>query len=534
MSRAALPSRPGAILGYTKRGVPIRLQAGGDGTDDTDKKDKDKDKDTKPDPTRLSHKQAVNRLKDIRDEAERIASKESRTLEDDRSFAELVAEADVLDEHIRRLERDADIARVRAAAERGHTERGDDPYGEITERTLNPDSVKERRFRDPWDLSEIRAGLAPSALASEYRARALSAIERMPATDDKRREVMTRFIERFETRDARMSQLALAISSEAYVSAFGRILANRGETSLLESEEREALMRAMSLTDAQGGFLIPFQLDPSVINTADGSVNEVRQMSRVVVAVSDVWNGVSSSGVTSRWAGEATEAGDDSPSFEQPTVPVHKLDIFVPISIEGLQDMQNVAQEVAEMIAFEKEERESTAFVTGTGSGQPTGIVTALDANASSEVAAATADEINLVDVYALDDQLPARYRRRGSWLAHRGIYNAIRQFDTAGGAALWETLGGDVPSLLLGRPPREAENMESNPAATAGASNDNILAFGDFMNYVIADRIGTTVEFIPHLFGTNNRPTGQRGWYAYARVGADSVNDGAFRLLQS
>src|SRR3546814_1841365 len=41
------------------------------------------------------------------------------------------------------------------------------------------------------------------------------------------------------------------------------------------------------------------------------------------------------------------------------------------------------------------------------------------------------------------------------------------------------------------------------------------------------------TVEFIPHIFdATTNFPKGQRGWYAYYRVGADSVNDGAFRML--
>jgi len=58
---------------------------------------------------------------------------------------------------------------------------------------------------------------------------------------------------------------------------------------------------------------------------------------------------------------------------------------------------------------------------------------------------------------------------------------------------------------------------------------------YGDFSNYVIADRVGTTVEFIPHLFATgNNRPSGQRGWYAYFRAGADSVNDGAFQLLNA
>ena len=41
--------------------------------------------------------------------------------------------------------------------------------------------------------------------------------------------------------------------------------------------------------------------------------------------------------------------------------------------------------------------------------------------------------------------------------------------------------------------------------------------------------------ELVPHLFDvTNNRPTGQRGWFAWARVGADSIVDNAFRLLQN
>src|SRR5690606_36104764 len=148
-------------------------------------------------------------------------------------------------------------------------------------------------------------------------------------------------------------------------------------------------------------------------------------------------------------------------------------------------------------------------------------------------------------DVYALDQALPARYRRRSSWLAHRATYNAIRQFDTAGGAALWERLGAVVPALLVGRPAYESEAMESDPAATDDSDpgtdrSDSLLVFGDFSNYVIADRLGTTVEFIPHLFqqatagSAAGMPTGQRGWYAYARVGADAVNPPAFCLLQA
>lgn len=493
-------------------------------------------KDKKSDHTRLTHKQATNRLKDIRDECERIADKETRTAEDDRTFAEMVAEADALKEHVRNLERQADLERVREAVKAGNVISGDGArYDDVSQRVLNPDSVRDKRFRDPWDLSEMRSGLTPLQQAGEIRSRALSAIEKMQASDDKRRETMTRFIERFDTKDARMSWLAIATSSDAYVRAFGKLLSNQGDKSLLDDDEQQALVRAMSLTDASGGYLIPFQLDPSVINTADGSLNQVRQISRQVVAVSDVWNGISSAGVTGRWAAEASEAGDNAPTLAQPTVPVHKLDIFVPISTEALQDAMNVAQEVAEMIAFEKDRMESVAFVTGTGVGQPTGIVTALVASASSKVGTALVDTFAIGDVYKLDEALPARYRQGASWLAHRAIYNDVRQFDTSGGGGFWTNLGGDVPPQLLSKPTFEAEAMTSSFSANAGAGNDNILAFGDFRNFVIADRVGTTVEFIPHLFHTgNNRPSGQRGWYAYARVGSDSVNDGGFRLLQS
>ena len=511
---------------------------------DTDKK--------KTDPTQLTHKQSINRLKDIKDELERLAGKEAPTVEDDRAFADLVAEAELLNDHVRNLEREADLEKVRAIVDnpsegRGRVETGDGakPADPVRDRVLNPDSVADRRFRDPWDLSEMRAGLTPVEQASEVRSRALSAIERMPASDDERREIMTRFVERYDTRDARISWLALTTSSEAYVRAFGKLLGHQGDRAILDSEETRALQRAMSLTEADGGYLVPFQLDPAVINTAAGSVNEVRQISRQVIATGNKWHGVTSAGVSGSWDGEATPVSDDSPTLAQPEIDVHKLAIFVPISIEALQDAMNVAQEVSEMIAFKKDEMESIALVTGSGSGQPKGIVTALEAASGSLVDSDTVDALSLEDVYALDQALPARYRRRSSWLAHRATYNAIRQFDTTGGAALWERLGADVPGLLVGRPAYESEAMESDPAATDDTDpgtdrSDSLLVFGDFSNYVIADRLGTTVEFIPHLFRQAvaaqgvGMPTGQRGWYAYARVGADAVNPAAFRLLQA
>lgn len=487
-----------------------------------------------------THKQIVAKMKEVRDEILRLHEKAEKaddglSEEDETYFVELQGEFEELDTQRKKMEREAAVARVKElAGDPRNLLSGDGALQPELDRHLeaDPDSPEARRYRDPWDLSEVRAyGANPAGHSHELRSRSLTAIERMSVTDDKRREAMSRLIERHDTRDGRIARLCLATSSDAYVRAFGKLMSHEGNMGVLDAEEQASVNRAMSLTDNAGGYLVPFQLDPSVILTADGSFNQVRQIARKVTATGDVWNGVSSAGVTGSWDAEAAEVSDDAPTLAQPSIPVHKLAIFVPISIEALADAQNVAQEVGEMIAFEKDRLESVAFISGSGSGQPTGIITALNGG-SSEIAAATADTFVLADLYGLDSALPARYRARASWLAHRTTYNDIRQFDTSGGAALWERLGADVPPLLLGKGAYEAEAMET-VGQTATAGNDEFLVFGDFMNYVIADRLGTTVEFIPHLFHTgNNRPSGQRGWYAYARVGADSVNDGAFRVL--
>ena len=491
------------------------------------------DRDIRPSVTELSHKQTTQRMQDLGDEIRRVAGKDKITDADDEYLTELRDEFEALREHARKLERKSLIEQVDVATGnplttvRGDNPRkrelDDDPFGE-------PGSVEDvRGFKNPWDLSEIRTWNRSSGeIGTELRARALSAIEKMSGANDSTRQAMANIIERFDTPSGKLAKQALYTSSPDYVRAFSK--AAGGRESTMTDKERAAVERAMSLTDTSGGYLVPFQLDPTVIITSDGSTNPIRNIARKVVATGDTWNGVSSGAVSWSWDGEAAQVSDDATTFAQPSISIYKAAGFVPISLEALQDEQNVAGEVGRLLAFGKDELESAAFATGSGS-QPQGIITALS-NTSSVIAATTDGLFGLVDLYALDQALPARYRGRASWLSTRTTFNSIRQFDTSGGAALWERLGNDVPPLLLGRPAYEASDMDS---ALSTGTVDHILVFGDFSNYVIADRIGTTVEFIPHLFHVdNNRPSGQRGWYAFYRVGADSVNDGAFRVLNA
>ena len=524
----ATPQRVGRFWVFPS-GYRCPVVAGGNGEGD------------KPTETRsgesMTYRQIENRLDDIRDDLKRLhgrSEKEGGLLEEDEvRFEQLSTEFDDLLGRKKSLEREATLLKVgraktaaAAGANRTSTVRGSDEYD--ADPLGEPDSIENHRFADPWDTSQIRMGLTPEARTTELRSRAVSAIEKMKGANDTVRSVGTDIVERWDSVDGRTAQLVLATSSPQYLRAFSKLYKANGNMASLDAEEAGAIARAASLTDTAGGFLIPFQLDPTVILTAVGSRNEVRQISRVVQATGDVWSGISSGGVTGSWDAEAAEVSDDAPTFAQPTIPVWKLNIFVPASIEVAQDAPNLAQEVGRMIALEKDRMESVAFVTGSGTGEPTGIVTALTGTASV-VPSAGADTFAAGDIYALDSALPARFRANASWLAHRAIYNLVRRFDTQGGSNMWETIGGGLPNQLLGQNVYEAEAMDSS--ITALAANP-VAVYGDFENYVIADRIGTTIQYIPFLMGANRRPTGQVGWYAYARVGADSLLDNAFRML--
>lgn len=497
----------------------------------------DKDKQKAP---ALTHGQAIRRLEEITAELERLGELDDVTEQDETYFAELREEFASVDAHRKRLERDAELARVRAVsaglpgsrlrAVSGVPRTSDAGYDRDV--FAEPTSVEAfRGGRNPWDLSEMRTfSRGKAEIGQEFRARALAAIEKMACANDAVRQAGTDIIERWDDGDSTIAKLCLATSSPEYLRAWSKMAMNKGH--MLSTEEQQAMERAMSLSDPAGGYLVPFQLDPTVIITANGSRNQIRQVARQVVATGDTWNGVSAGQVTWSWRAEAAEATDNSPTFAQPVISIYKANGFVPISIEALQDEANVTTEVARLLAFGRDVLEANAFTLGTGTAQPWGIVSALTGT-GSEVAATTADTFASADVYKLDNALPARYRANATWLAHRSVYNAVRQFDTQGGAQMWERIGAGMPGELLGRPALEAEDMKAMPP-TALAAN-MLLVYGDFDNYVIADRVGMSVEFIPHLFGAANRfPTGQRGWYAYYRVGADSVNDGAFRMLNA
>jgi len=389
--------------------------------------------------------------------------------------------------------------------------------------TLHVPNLNTRTGEDPFDLSTMSRFTS----ASDLRGRALTAVEKMPHADDKARSAAVDTLERFDDSRGSVAERYLLTGSEAYRSGFAKAIA--GRTHALTPDESAALDRAASLTDGSGGYAVPFLLDPSVTLTSNGTNNPFRQISRIVRGTSDVWNGVNSAGISAGWVAEGVENTDNAPTLTAPAITAHKASAFVPYSIEIDQDWQQMQSEMSMMLMDAKDVLEGAAFATGSGTGQPVGIVTALVASSPSVITASAGSNVFAkADLYNLIEAVPPRFRGNGAWVCNLAITNDIRAFGSTYDAFTVDLTAGGV-AQLLGRPLYESSDMDG----TYGSGENYVLVYGDWSNYVIFDRIGMSVELIPHVFGTtNNYPTGQRGLYAHWRVGADSRNDAAFSVL--
>lgn len=403
-------------------------------------------------------------------------------------------------------------------------------------------SVGVPRVEDPFDFTTLRSNsLNPEQLGAELRDRARMAIEgarfRQPNVSQEDAQTSAeRLLEEIDTKDGALARHMLVTGSEVYRRAFNKSLGGIG-LSVAEQQAMD-LCRAASLVDAQGGFAVPFTLDPTVVLTSDGVTNPIRAISRVAQTVTDNWHGVTSQGVVAAYrGGEFTEAIDGAPTLAQPEVIVEEADAFIPYSYAVGQDWVGIGSDLAFMIADAKDVLEADKFLFGAGHGshEPEGVISGLDP--SSWVETASAHTFAPADVYNTMHALPPRFRANGQWVANLAIYDKIRNFDTAGGAQLWMRIGegmltnaqGNTGAQLLGRAANEASEMDDTTADGA-----LILLVGNFQKgFVVVDRVGMSVELIPNLFGPNGRPTGQRGLYAYWRNSSKVLVDNAFRLLR-
>jgi HK97 family phage major capsid protein len=397
------------------------------------------------------------------------------------------------------------------------------------------------RGDDIWDLSTVNRSFDdPEIEGAELKDRARRALEQVSfphpraRREDAQGEV-EHLIDTIDSNDGQFSRYLLTTGSSDYKRAWGKYLAGAPRS----QREDQLLYRAMSLTTTSGGFAVPFVLDPTIIQTGNGAINPYRSVGNVTTQTVDEWRGVSSAGITAAFQAEAAATTDNSPTLAQPTVTTEMARAFVPFSIEIGQDWGSFQSEMSQMFADAKDVLEATKFALGSGTNEPFGVIT----GATTVFTASNTNSLVIADIYNVHNALGPRFRRNASWVANNATYDRIRQIDTAGGAGLWvdnltlrsaavpnSFTDGRMGAALLGKPAYEATSQSGT--FTTGQL---IAVIGDFNYYKIIDRVGLNVEVIPHIFGAaqGNLPTGQRGLFAYWRVGAKVLDANAFRTLK-
>jgi HK97 family phage major capsid protein len=436
---------------------------------------------------------------------------------------DLLAEADMLRTELEPLAaREQRIAAVTRAAqnEANHDESAEE--GPSWADRGAPSLGLRKSTRNPFDnLDEVRSGYANPA---DIRARAVGAIEEYanrsdhwalaPEAAEQAMKLVQKAGPKFGTVVARQM---LITGTPEYREAF---------TQYMEDPGGYASRAAMSLTAANGGYLVPFTLDPTIILTNNGSANPYRQYATIKTTATNDWNGVTSAGVSAEWTAEGIEAADASPTVGQLKITPQKADAYLFGSYEVLGD-SDIAQQLPELLADAKDRIEETAFAVGTGSGQPYGVMTRGTTLALASGTAATGP--TAASVYSLMGALPARWRApraNNAWLANLTTINVLRNVPKFTGAT--ESIvndNGPVPTLL-GKP-----LLESTSVVGTFTTTNKVLAFGDMRQFYIVDRVGMSVVYDSMVLGANRRPTGQGAWYAFWRTGADVSTAGAFRV---
>lgn len=406
-----------------------------------------------------------------------------------------------------------------------------------------PAFVKTHTDAEVFDLDSLRAmSYSGDDFLDKVSENAKRAIERAQYGVKNKESAQERAEELLDTVDNSSRELAkrmLLTGSSDYERGFTKVL-RHGSDAWCTTEERQALLRAAQALggDANGGYAVPFQLDPTVMLTSAGVVNPIRELARVETIVGKEWQGVTSAGTSVSRGAEASVAPASNFTLAQPTLRTNRVQGYTVFSLEIDLSWNALRSEITRMLVDAKAQEENS-FITGDGTGtNPGGVVGSADITSGQEVICATEDVFAVGDLYATEESLDARWEGNASWLAHKSVYNRIRQFptDTTGNITnvFAESLRDGNPRQLLDYPAYRSTAMNSYTTAMA-TDNKVLMAFGDFKQFLIVDRIGMTVEMVPTVVDpTTGRPTGQRGVYAVWMNNSKILIPEAFRYLVS
>lgn len=301
----------------------------------------------------------------------------------------------------------------------------------------------------------------------------------------------------------------------------------RGGDAALSAEDWQAVRNTMSTgTGDEGGYTVPEEWATQVLEAlkAYGGMRDVATTIQTATGVQMNYPTSDGTSEEGEIVPENTSATDSDPDFGTKALNAYKFSskvITVPIEL-----IQDSAVDIEAFVRGRIEQRlariTNRLYTVGTGTNQPTGIVTASTAGKVGATSATPA--VTYGDLLDLQHSVDPAYRNgRDRWMLHDSMLKLIRKLKDDQGRPLYlpsydAGIRGGVPAELMGRPLTINQNM-AEPAADAKS-----MLYGDFSNYIIRDVMAFT------LFRFNDSAyakKGQVGFLAWMRSGGNHVDVG-------
>lgn len=185
---------------------------------------------------------------------------------------------------------------------------------------------------------------------------------------------------------------------------------------------------------------------------------------------------------------EGAQISESDPTFDQVTLQAFKYAQIIQVTNELLTDTGvDLTGYLARQGGRALGNGAGAHFVTGTGSSQPNGIVTAATVGvtgATGNSGEPTADE--LIDLWSA---VIPEYRQRGTWMMNSSTWGKVRKLKDSNNNYLIGPIGASGELTLLGRP----VVLDPNVADTATSAKS--VVFGDISAYYIRDVAGVRIE---------------------------------------
>lgn len=298
-------------------------------------------------------------------------------------------------------------------------------------------------------------------------------------------------------------------------------------------------VKAMSVqSDPDGGYLVTPEMSDRIVDRLFDT-SPIRQIASVETITSDALEGLKDTDEASGgWVAEAGSRPETStPQIGMWKIPVHEIYANPKATQKLIDDAGwNVESWLSKKVSDIFSRKENTAFVVGTGVGQPRGFTTystAATADSSrnwgvlEHVATGNAGDFassNPADVlFDLISRFKPGYLSGANWVTRRTVIAKVRKFKDTTGQYLWQpALQAGQPDSLVGYAITMAEDM---PALASGSLS---LALGNFAEgYTIVDRAGIRTLRDPYT----SKPFVQ--FYTTKRTGGDVLQFEAIKFIK-